>query len=318
MTGLRGKSILITGAGGFIGTALAHRFRAAGVTVHGTSRRARIDGDVCDRWWRVDLQAMPDVRRVLDRSGADIVVHLASVVSGSRDIETVLTTLHANLVATVNMLVAATKVGVERILVAGSLEEPAPASAWPIPVSPYAAAKFGAVSYTRMCHALYGTPAVWLRLFMVYGPGQQDVRKLVPAVTVSLLRGEAPAVSSGRRPVDWIYVDDVVDAFLAAAVAKGVEGRTPEIGTGTLVTVREVVERLVQIVNPSVAPHFGALPDRPFEQVRSADLATAECLDWRPRIPLEEGLRRTVEWYRRHSSVLPADEGGRAIEGGGR
>ena len=77
-----------------------------------------------------------------------------------------------------------------------------------------------------MFHALYHTPVTILRLFMVYGPGQQDLSKLVPYVTLSLLKGEMPRVSSGMREVDWIYVDDVAAGYLAAATATGVEGST--------------------------------------------------------------------------------------------
>jgi UDP-glucose 4-epimerase len=147
-----------------------------------------------------------------------------------------------------------------------------------------------------MCHALYGTPVVWLRPSMVYGPGQPDARKLVPYVTLSLLRGESPILASGRRPVDWVYIDDVVDALLAAAVAEGVEGRSFDVGSGELVSVRDVVELIARLVDAKASPRFGAIPDRPLEHVRAADVAAAaEALGWQPRIPLPEGLRRTVE-----------------------
>ncbi len=88
-----------------------------------------------------------------------------------------------------------------------------------VPGSPYAAAKTAVASYGRMFHALYGLPIVHLRVFMVYGPGPQDITKLVPYVTGCLLRGEPPRLSSGTREIDWIYIDDVVEAFVAAAHA---------------------------------------------------------------------------------------------------
>jgi nucleoside-diphosphate-sugar epimerase len=196
---------------------------------------------------------------------------------------------------------------VARLVMAGSLEEPTPDRAWPTPHSPYAAAKLGAGAYARMCHALYGTPVVWPRLFMVYGPAQPDVRKLVPYVTTSLLHDESPELSSGSRPVDWIYIDDVVDALLAAAVADGVEGRTFDVGSGRLVPIRHVVEEIARLCDAKVAPHFGTVPERPLEQVRVADVApTAAYLGWRAQTPLEEGLRKTVDWYRRHDGASRA------------
>jgi len=151
-----------------------------------------------------------------------------------------------------------------------------------------------------MFHALYQLPIVILRIFMVYGPAQQDLRKLIPYVILSLLRGEAPKLTSGHRQIDWIYVDDVVEAFLTAARAADVEGHTIDVGSGELTTIRSVVEHLVRLINPKVEPVFGALPDRPLEQVRAAQAARAHAvMGWKVVTPLEEGLKRTVDWYQR-------------------
>jgi nucleoside-diphosphate-sugar epimerase len=303
MRALSGKTALVTGASGFIGAATARRLRDAGAIVHGVFRRAQPEKEACTRWWQADLSDIAQVRALVAAVEPDIVFHLASLVSGDRGLDRVLPMLHANLLAAVNLLVATTERPPERLVLAGSLEEPQPDSAWAVPASPYAAAKLAAGAYARMCHALYGTPAVCLRLFMVYGPAQPDLSKLVPYVTLSLLRGEAPALSSGARPVDWVYVDDVVEALLAAAVTDGVEGRTLDVGSGELVTVRGVVERIARLVGTGITPGFGAVPARAFEQVRVADVAeTAACLGWRARTPLEEGLARTVDWYRRHGA----------------
>ena len=301
MKTLSGKTALVTGAAGFIGGATVRRLRAAGVVVHGVSRVPRTEPDI--HWWQADLGDMEDVRRLLDTVKPDVVFHLAARVSGARTLDAVLPMLRANLLATVNLLVAVTERRGPRLVLAGSLEEPPPEEGWPVPSSPYAAAKLGAGGYARMFQALYGTPAVWLRLFMAYGPAQPDVSKLVPYVTLSLLRGEAPALSNGTRPVDWVYVEDVVDALLAAAVTEGIEGRTLDVGSGTLVSVRRVVEEIVRLVNPIVWPRFGAVAERPLETVRAADAAsTARWLGWWPRTSLEEGLRRTVDWYRSHGA----------------
>ena len=303
MKALAGKTALVTGASGFIGAATARRLREAGAVVHGVFRRAQPGTAACDHWWQADLSDIAEVRALIATAEPDVVFHLAALVSGARGLDRVLPMLHTNLLAAVNLLVATTERSVERIVLAGSLEEPPPDSSWAVPASPYAAAKLAAGAYARMCHALYGTPAVCLRLFMVYGPAQPDPSKLVPYVTHSLLRGEAPALSSGARPVDWVYVDDVVDALLAAAVADGLEGRTLDVGSGELVTVREVVERIARLVGTGITPGFGAVPERPMEQVRVANVAeTAACLGWQARTSLEEGLSRTVEWYRRHDA----------------
>ena len=227
---LAGHVALVTGAAGFIGSALCRGLTQAGMEVHGVSRTERVVTDSCARWHSNRLDDIEAVRALFKAARPDYVFHLASHVAGSRAIELVLPTFSANLTSTVNLLTAATELGCERILLTGSLEEPEPGPDHAVPSSPYAAAKFAASAYGRMFHALYNTPVAILRLFMVYGPGQQDLRKLVPYVTLSLLKGQTPELSSGVRKVDWIYVDDVVAGYLAAATAKGVEGEHDRSG----------------------------------------------------------------------------------------
>jgi nucleoside-diphosphate-sugar epimerase len=223
-------------------------------------------------------------------------------VTGGRGIELVQPTLRDNLIAGVNVLTAAQERGCSRVVMAGSMEEPTSDNV--VPSSPYAVSKWAASGYARMFHALYGLPALVLRVFMVYGPGQADTTKLVPYVIRSLMRGEPPRLTSGRRPIDWIYVDDVVDAFLLAAVAQDAEGKMTDIGSGQAVTVREIVERLVQTVNPAVDPIFGDIPDRPLETAEVADPRGAkDVLGGRQKTTLDQGLRLTVEWFARAEGV---------------
>jgi nucleoside-diphosphate-sugar epimerase len=122
-----------------------------------------------------------------------------------------------------------------------------------------------------MFHQLYKLPVVTARIFMSYGPDQPDIRKLIPYVTLSLLKGEVPKLSSGSREVDWIYVEDVVTGLLSAGTASNVEGGAFDLGTGIPVSIRTVVEKLATLVQSRVEPVFGALPDRPFERVRTAN-----------------------------------------------
>jgi UDP-glucose 4-epimerase len=291
--------VLVTGASGFIGARLCDRAGELGAAVHGVSRRPSPDLSPALRWDHVDLTDEAASRALVQRVQPDVVLHLASEVSGDRSADVVLPMLNSNLVAAVNVLLACHEAGCSRIVLAGSMEEPDLGDAEAIAQSPYAAAKWAALTYARMFRALYGLPVVHLRIFMVYGPGQRDLRKLVPYVTTSLLRGEAPELTSGERQVDWIYVDDVVDAFLGAAVTPGAEGASLDIGSGGLVAVREVVARLRRLVGGDIEPRFGAVPDRKLERVRVADPATAAAaIGWRPRTSLDEGLARTVEFYR--------------------
>ncbi|HUF74565.1 MAG TPA: SDR family NAD(P)-dependent oxidoreductase [Gammaproteobacteria bacterium] len=289
------RRALVTGASGFIGAHLCRRLRRDGADVYAVSRSTTSSELEDLNWMHADLGSVDAVREVLGAARPSVIFHLASHVSGSRDLDAVLPTFHDNLTTTVNLLTVATEIRCERIVLAGSLEEQNPGA---VPGSPYAAAKFAASSYARMFDALYGTPVVIARLFMVYGPGQRDLRKLVPYSTLSLLRREAPQVTSGERPVDWIYIDDVIDGLLAAAETDGLAGQTVDVGSGELATVRDVVELLNRLTGSRVTLEFGQLPDRAMERVRAADVErTAEQMGWRPTVSLEEGLRRTVQWY---------------------
>jgi nucleoside-diphosphate-sugar epimerase len=300
---LSGRRLLVTGASGFIGARLCRRAADVGALVHAVSRAPR-EGDHGLRWEQADLTDEAAVRQLVRRVEPEIVLHLASEVGGSRDLALVLPMLRANLLAAVHLMVAAAEAGRPRVVLAGSMEEPDFGDPDAVAQSPYAVAKWGQLAYARHFAALHELPVVHLRVFMVYGPGQLDLRKLVPYVTVSLLRGEVPRLTSGAREVDWVYVDDVVDAFLRAAVAPEAPGRSLDVGSGQLVSARALIERLVALVGGEAV--FGAIPDRALERVRVADPAPAEAaIGWRPGTPLDEGLARTVEFYRAQLAQLP-------------
>jgi UDP-glucose 4-epimerase len=303
-TKLAGQRVLVTGAAGFIGSALCRHLTRLGAEVHGVSRSGRNAEGHIARWWQCNLEDFEAVRSLVKESRPQLIFHLASNSAGSRAPELVVPIFHSNLHTTVNLLSAANEIGCQRILLTGSMEEPDPGLGWSVPSSPYAAAKFAAGTYGRMFHALYNMPVVLLRVFMVYGPNQRETYKLIPYVTLSLLKGEIPKLSSGDRAVDWIYIDDVVEGFIAAAGASGVEGSTIDIGTGQSVTVRGVVDVLTDIIRPPAPPIFGTVADRPMEQVRVANVEDSyRRLGWRAKLDLRAGLHRTVEWYQKNLGV---------------
>lgn len=299
--------VLVTGASGFIGAHLCRRLIAGGAEVYGLSRNQRAADDDPIRWRQADVSDSKAVRALVGELRPDLVFHLASHVMGSPALEHVLPTFRANLKSTVNLLTAVAETGCRRIVLTGSLAEPELEAGEKFPSAPYAAAKWASSGYARMFHALYGVPAVLARVFMVYGPDQKDISKLVPYLTLALLRGETPTVTSGARLIDWIYVHDVVEGMVALATTPGLEGSTLELGSGTLVSIRDIVDALERIIGVEGATKFGALPDRPLEPTRLARVAeTTQRIDWAPQVSLEDGLRKTVEWYRGKLSAYSA------------
>jgi UDP-glucose 4-epimerase len=300
------RRILITGAAGFVGRRLATDLAAAGHEIHGTLRPGgHGDAPAGVEAHAVDLADADAVHRLVRAVRPEWVFHLAARVTGNRQLEHAAALLLGTLAPAVHVLDALARAGCERLVIAGSMEEPGRGeAATAVPGSPYAAAKWAASSVARLYHALHGLPVVVARLFMVYGPGQRDTTKVVPFVITSLLRGERPPLSSGARAVDWIHVDDVVRGLTAAAARAGLEGRTVELGSGDLVTIREVVERIVRLMDAAVSPRWGALPDRPLERPIAADVAeTRRLLGWAPQVRLDDGLTDTIEWYRKTSGA---------------
>jgi UDP-glucose 4-epimerase len=310
------RRALVTGASGFIGTALCRRLIASGVEVHGASRNPPVGANTRNwsrsgasntsldaraskiHWWNADLVELEATRSLIRAIRPDATFHLASLVTGSRDLEMVLPILQNNFMTAFNLLLGTAENGAGRIVLAGSFEEPDELDS--VPCSPYAAAKSTASSYARMFRALYKVSVVNAKIFMVYGPGQGDQTKLIPYVITSLLRGEGPKLSSGIRLVDWIYVDDLVEGLVECAQTPGIDGQTVELGSGEMHSIREIVEKLVDLVPGKVDPLFGALPDRPLERVEKADIAGSyELIGWRPSTSLEVGLTRTIEWYKK-------------------
>jgi len=294
---LAGKRILVTGAGGFIGSHLCRSLNGAGAEVHGVSRVPRTSVEKGLRWWQGDLADPAIVRNLISTIKPEIIFHLAAGdTRANRDVNLVLPIFKDNLSTAVNVLTAATQMGCGRILLAGSLDEPEPGEP---PSSPYAAAKVAIQAYAQLFHQIFQMPVVLARMFMAYGPGQEAVQKLIPYVTLSLLRGQSPKLSSGQRLIDWIYVDDLVEGLTALAQAPGVEGSIVDLGSGFPVTVRAVVQELVRLTGSTAEPVFGAVQDRPMEQLRTARVnETYSQTGWKARTPLERGLSQTIDWYR--------------------
>lgn len=310
---LHRRRVLITGASGFIGRHLTRHLLDAGAEVHALIRPGSVRQPTANghrvHWHRCELGDPAAVADALEETAAEVVFHLASQVQGDRDPDLVLPMLDDNTRTAVSVMTAAHRRPGCRVVLAGSVEEPH--TLGEAPCSPYVAGKAAATAYARLFHDQWGLPVTVLRLAMVYGPDQPDVRKLVPHVITHLLAGRRPPLGSGARAIDWSYVDDVCRAFLLAATHPEAPGLVADIGSGTATTIAETVSLLAELTGHHGDLGFGELADRRRDIARIADARTAQTvLGWQPHTPLARGLARTVRWYQHRDLPDPHDPDG--------
>lgn len=301
---IRNKKVLITGAGGFLGIHLCSRLEEEGAIIHATTRN--LDQSVNNspyQWYRGDLSDSKFVEGIFSAVRPQIIYHLAGYPYGARDRSLVIPALNDNTITTINILNAACDSGCEKVILCGSMEEPGAGENTWVARSPYAVSKYCATLYAQMFHTLYDLPVVTLRLFMIYGPGQQGahLNKLIPYLILSFLKKQQPHISAGTRLIDWIYVDDVVDSIIHATTAKKAIGQVIDIGSGTQYSIKTMVEKIINIIRPDIQPVYGAVKQRQYESEEIADIERAfAILKWRAKNTVEEGLAKTVAWYHEH------------------
>lgn len=293
------KIFLITGASGFIGSALTKTLLEKGSTVHALYRTNQLEPNKNLISWQGDCSDYSFIHEVIHKSNPDVVYHLAGFVSGTRDIDAILPAYNNNLTSTVNLLTCLAKKGCEKVVLAGSMEEPDLHENTVIPSSPYAASKWACNGYANMFRELYNVPIINTRLFMVYGPGQYERKKLIPYLILSYLNNERPVIRSVNRLIDWIYIDDVVDGLLSTSKFKSSDEKRIDIGSGNQVSVGFLANLLYELIEPDCDPPLVKKGNREMEQVKVANMDdTSKKINWKPKTTLRDGLRKTISWYK--------------------
>lgn len=319
--------VLVTGAGGFIGSHLVqtlldrgHRVRAlvrysshggcgflAGLDAAPGDRLEIVRGDV------TDARCVREAVR-----GCGTVFHLAALIGIPYSYVAPHSYVAVNIHGTLNVLEASRDERVDRVLVTSTSEVYGTARYTPIdeehPLqaqSPYSATKIGADALATSYGRAFGLPVAIVRPFNTFGP-RQSSRAVIPTIITQALHADAIRVGSLVPVRDMVYVADTAAGFVALAESDAAVGRATNLATGVGVTVGELVERIQRIVGRSLPVIEEAQRVRPeasevFTLLGNADAARRDA-GWSPAVDLDEGLRRTVEWFRRHADTRAVGE----------
>lgn len=319
---LRGARVLVTGADGFIGSHLVEALIEAGASVRAfclytsNSSRGWLEDSASFRRAENDGQAeeyLGDIRDpgLVDRavSGMDVVLHLAALIAIPYSYIAPQSYVDTNVTGTLNVLEAVRRHGTRRMVQTSTSEVYGTPETLPIrethPLrgqSPYSATKIAA---DKLCEAYalsFQTPVVTLRPFNTYGP-RQSQRAVIPTVLAQLLAGQSEIRLGSAAPRrDFTYVTDTCVGFLRAAVADLPPGETVQLGTGTAVSIGELIQTCIEVTGQPadvVTDSERVRPDASEVQVLLSDPArAADRLGWRPTVSLADGLAATAEWLR--------------------
>ena len=303
---------LVTGGAGFIGSHLTEELVRRGERVRvvdnlSTGKRQNIAHLTSVEFIEGDLADVDVARRA--GKGIDYVLHQAAIPSVPRSVQDPITSNRANIDASLNILVAARDAGVKRLVYAGSSSAYGNTPTLPktetmptAPLSPYALQKLVAEQYCEMFTRLYGLETVTIRYFNVFGPRQDPSSPYSGVISLfisALCDGRQPTIyGDGEHTRDFTYVANVVDGVLRACHAAGASGEVINVATGGRISLNTLFKTIRDLVNGHVEPTYAA--PRPGDVKDSqADIAKArQLLGYEPIVRFEEGLARTVAWYR--------------------
>jgi nucleoside-diphosphate-sugar epimerase len=314
------RRVLITGANGFIGANLARRMLRDGADVHLLVRPGFSDWRIRDIKTSLPIHEVPlydavAVRSCVKEVRPQWIFHLAAhgAYSWQTDAEQMLKT---NLLGTVNLSEACAAVGFDAFVYSGSsseygLKDHAPGEReLADPTSIYGASKLAATQYCSYLARQRDLPIRTLRLYSVYG-AYEDPKRLLPRLIVKGLSGSLPHLVDAEVARDFVYIDDVLDAIVAAASMAPIrDGQDSDsvynVGTGTQTKIKELVALARRLLSIAEEPHWGSMPNRTWDTtIWVADTKRIhKDLGWQPQFSLEQGFAAAVEWFKSHPDML--------------
>jgi NAD dependent epimerase/dehydratase len=313
----QGKKVLVTGAGGFIGSHLAEHLVQKGAEV-----RAMVHYNALGTWgwldqspvakdmeiYSGDITDQGSVRQTV--KGMEVVFHLAALIAIPYSYVAPASYLRTNAEGTMNVLEAAREMDVERVVHTSTSEVYGTALKVPIsedhPLqgqSPYSASKIAADKMAEAYHLSFGLPVVTVRPFNTFGP-RQSARAVIPAIITQLKTGDGLRLGNLHPTRDLNYVENTVEGFLAAAEASEAVGRTINLGSGREISIGKLAGLIGKLMGVPVEVEQDSDRVRPpaseVERLLADNSLAKKVLNWRPRVGLDEGLQITIDWVTSH------------------
>jgi len=306
---LRNRRVLITGANGFIGGHLVAALNARGALISVIDRSPSSDTR-CSMHFAGDLRDAAFVADAVNQANPEIIFHLAAFKERTSEIEAFAEAIAVNVMGSLNLFTAAKKLTALRsVVVIGTAEEygripcPFTENSREQPINAYS---FSKVCLTHLCHVLndiYRLPFVVLRPTLAYGPGQHT-DMFLPALIQSVLHDRPFPMTLGRQTRDFLYISDLVDALLRAAVAPSAVGQIINLGSGRSISLGDLARTIENTIGKTGIAQIGARPYRIGEvmEYQISIRKAAELLNWSAATSLEDGIRATIEYYSGMSS----------------
>ncbi len=316
------RRVLVTGAGGFIGSHLVESLVCLGASVRAFVRyNSRSDPGLLrllppQMLSRVeifpgDLRDPSAVRAAVHE--CDTVFHLGALIAIPYSYERPLEVVETNVLGTLNVLQASREACVRRLVHTSSSEVYGTALRVPIDEShplhgqsPYSASKIGADKLAESFYCSYDLPVVTLRPFNSYGP-RQSARAVIPTILVQSLTRDVVRLGNLDATRDFTYIDDTVAGFLKVAEIPGLEGQTFNLGTGQAICIGELAKKIVALVGRQVKIQAEPARLRPekseVRRLLSDNRRALKCMGWKPQVALDDGLRRTLTWMKDHLTL---------------
>lgn len=302
---MKNKRILITGIDGFVGTRLRKRLESLGTHVYGISKTSS-----SQRILHTDILDFGGIESFIEKKDITLCFHLAGVSLVEAGQEDPYHTFDINIKGTLNILELARRFLFEKVIIAstshvyGNNRLPFREGYTPRPSRPYETSKACTDLIAQSYADTFHLPVLIPRFVNIYGPGDTNFSRLIPKTIRSVLQNKNPTMWGGDIIRDYLYIDDAIDAYIKLAqvdMKKIGKNRLLNFGVGNATTVKDIINKIIEISKKNVTINY--VEDERAQEIKSQYVSYAKArrlLGWKPKTTIDEGLKKTIEWYKKH------------------